>query len=245
MIAHVIGWIVHAALLRDWRICMIISVGFEICERLLKPWFPNFNECWWDSIIIDIIICNGLGIYIGMKLVKYFTLMPWETRLIGECESGTDWIMRAFKQFTPRSYQKFDWRPFETVRRYYIVIIVIIGINLFELNIFGMKMVLKLAPTNGFVIAHCALHAIQGFPAMFEAYRYAIGASETIGNFGITFIILVLSECWLIYRFSEGYFTEPMPLSVRILVPIAALIALVVFPLMWFGLLKRGKSKEK
>lgn len=22
---------------------------------------PNFNECWWDSIILDIFICNWFG----------------------------------------------------------------------------------------------------------------------------------------------------------------------------------------
>jgi phosphatidylserine synthase 2 len=122
VVAHVIGWIVHSVLIRDVWICWIISIAFELFERALKPWFPNFNECWWDSVIVDIILSNGLGIYIGMKLVKAFTLRSWETRLIRECESGNDWIARALKQFTPRSYQRFDWRPFESLRRYYIVL---------------------------------------------------------------------------------------------------------------------------
>jgi phosphatidylserine synthase 2 len=194
-------------------------------------------------VILDVLICNTLGIYIGTKLVKYFTLLPWETRLIKECESGTDWMMRAFKQFTPRSYQSFDWRPFESVRRYYIVITVIVFVNLFELNLFGLKMVLKLAPTNGFVLMYCFLHSFHGLPAMLEGYRYAIGASDTIGNFGMTFLLLVMSETWMVYRFSDGYFLEPTPPLVKVAVLTTALAVLVVIPLVWFGIFKRGKAK--
>jgi hypothetical protein len=125
-----------------------------------------------------------------------------------------------------------------------MVIAVIVFFNLFELNIFGMKMVLKLAPTNGFVIWYLILHGLHGLPAMLEGYQYAIGASDTIGNFGVTFIILVLSETWLIYRFREGYFTEPVPTHIAIIVPLVILVVCVIFPLVWFGLLKRGKAKR-
>lgn len=22
---------------------------------------PNFNECWWDALILDVLVCNWLG----------------------------------------------------------------------------------------------------------------------------------------------------------------------------------------
>jgi phosphatidylserine synthase 2 len=243
MVAHVVGWLAHAVLLRHWGLCWTISIFFEVCERWLKHWFPNFNECWWDSVILDVILCNWFGMSLGMWLVKYFTLCPWETRLLAECQ-GKDLITRVFKQFTPRSYQRYDWKPFETTRRYYMSLLMIVMFNLFELNIFGLKMVLKLKPTNGFIIMYLFLHAFHAMPSIMEVYQYTIGQSDTIGNFSVTFITLVLTETFVIFRCSDGYFTEPSPSDVKVAVAVTFIGALFVFPIVWFGLLKKGKSRQ-
>ena len=29
---------------------------------------PNFNECWWDRWLLDVLICNNLGIVAGALL---------------------------------------------------------------------------------------------------------------------------------------------------------------------------------
>jgi len=41
-----------------------ISVMWEITEITFAHLLPNFIECWWDALILDVIICNGLGIWI-------------------------------------------------------------------------------------------------------------------------------------------------------------------------------------
>jgi hypothetical protein len=107
-----------------------------------------------------------------------------------------------------------------------------------------MKMVLKLAPTNGFVVVSLFLHGFHGLPAMLEGYQYAIGESETIGNFALTFIVLILSETWFCYRFRDGYFEAPIPGYTKVIAVVTVLLVVVVFPGVWFGLLKRGKSKQ-
>ena len=28
-------------------------------------------ECWWDQWLLDVLLANGLGIYIGLKLATY------------------------------------------------------------------------------------------------------------------------------------------------------------------------------
>lgn len=30
-------------------------------QPLSQHYLPNFNECWWDSLLLDIAICNFLG----------------------------------------------------------------------------------------------------------------------------------------------------------------------------------------
>ena len=42
-----------------------MSIAFELCEKTFKHWLPNFNECWWDSWLLDVAICNAFGIYMG------------------------------------------------------------------------------------------------------------------------------------------------------------------------------------
>ena len=29
---------------------------------------PNFYECWWDNVVLDVLICNGLEIFTGMQV---------------------------------------------------------------------------------------------------------------------------------------------------------------------------------
>ncbi|CAH1256392.1 PTDSS2 [Branchiostoma lanceolatum] len=74
--AHFLGWYAKALILRNVWITNVISVMFEFLEYTLEHQLPNFNECWWDHWIMDVLICNGLGIWCGMKTVEYLK-MKW------------------------------------------------------------------------------------------------------------------------------------------------------------------------
>ena len=54
-------------MLRDLQICIIYSTTFEFTELSLQFLVPEFQECWWDSMIMDWLIANLL---IGMMLGK-------------------------------------------------------------------------------------------------------------------------------------------------------------------------------
>lgn len=72
VIAHTLGWWAKALLIRNFWVLSILSVGFELCELTFQHWLLNFNECWWDSWILDVAVCNLGGLLIGMKTVEYF-----------------------------------------------------------------------------------------------------------------------------------------------------------------------------
>jgi phosphatidylserine synthase 2 len=74
VLAHTIGWICKALILRDYWLCWILSVLFEIMEYSLQHQLPNFAECWWDHWILDVLCTNLLGIIIGMKICEYFEM---------------------------------------------------------------------------------------------------------------------------------------------------------------------------
>ena len=80
-LAHFLGWILKAVLVRHVGILWTISVTWEITEVAFAHLLPNFVECWWDAIILDIFLCNGLGIWIGMKICKLLEMREykWES----------------------------------------------------------------------------------------------------------------------------------------------------------------------
>uniref|UniRef100_A0A452ZU49 CDP-diacylglycerol--serine O-phosphatidyltransferase n=1 Tax=Aegilops tauschii subsp. strangulata TaxID=200361 RepID=A0A452ZU49_AEGTS len=64
VVAHVLGWWGKAVMIRNQALLWVLSIGFELMELTFRHMLPNFNECWWDSIILDILICNWFG-YLG------------------------------------------------------------------------------------------------------------------------------------------------------------------------------------
>ena len=240
--AHFFGWIFQAIILRNTTLCWIVSVLFEVCERMLKHWFPNFNECWWDSIILDIFICNGLGIYIGMKLVNYLALRTWEKRLFQDVNRNEK-LKRFLKQFTPRSYCRYNWKPLSSPKRYFVYVFIIASHLMLEVNLFGLKMVLKMTPNNPIVVFLLLIHLIVAMPAVLEYYMYAVGDRDSIGAFGSVCLMLIVSELALTLRNEKDYFDKPTPLHVKLIVSLIISLTLL-FPLVWFVILKKGEKEN-
>ncbi|MPC39639.1 Phosphatidylserine synthase 2 [Portunus trituberculatus] len=53
---HFFGWWMKTLLLRDWWLCWVVSVMFELLEYTLEHQLPNFSECWWDHV-------SGIALY--------------------------------------------------------------------------------------------------------------------------------------------------------------------------------------
>ncbi len=48
---HFFGWWLKTLIIRDWWLCTVISIMFELLEYTLEHQLPNFSECWWDHVI--------------------------------------------------------------------------------------------------------------------------------------------------------------------------------------------------
>ena len=54
--------------LRNLPLLWAYSVSFELMELTFQHWLKNFNECWWDSWVLDVALCNFLwGFISGCK----------------------------------------------------------------------------------------------------------------------------------------------------------------------------------
>ena len=72
-VAHFLGWWGKMLIMRDWYVVWACSIGFEICEITFRHWLPNFWECWWDHLFLDLFGCNLIGIILGYYTLKYFS----------------------------------------------------------------------------------------------------------------------------------------------------------------------------
>ena len=75
---HFIGWMGIAIFTRNREILHFSQILWEVVEIVTYYFIPNFGECWWDQIILDIFLCNGLGIELGLLITNYFKLPRWE-----------------------------------------------------------------------------------------------------------------------------------------------------------------------
>ena len=63
-------------------------------ELTFRHHLPNFYECWWDHLFLDIFGCNALGIYFGHLTCKFFEMKNYYYGM----ENSS-----AINQFTPFS----------------------------------------------------------------------------------------------------------------------------------------------
>ncbi|URE24312.1 phosphatidylserine synthase [Musa troglodytarum] len=109
--AHIFGWWGKAIMIRNQPLLWVLSIGFETMELTFRHMLPNFNECWWDSIILDIIICNWFGIWAGMRTVRYFDGKTYEWVGISQQPNIIGKVKRTLGQFTPARWDKDEWHP--------------------------------------------------------------------------------------------------------------------------------------
>ncbi|EEE55189.1 hypothetical protein OsJ_03033 [Oryza sativa Japonica Group] len=172
VIAHVLGWWGKAVMIRNQLLLWVLSVGFELMELTFRHMLPNFNECWWDSIILDIMICNWFGIWAGMHTVRYFDGKTYEWVGLSRQPSIMGKVKRSLCQFTPAKWDKDQWHPFMEPRRFIQVFCLCVGFMTVELNTFFLKFCLWIPPRNPLVVYRLILWWLIAIPAIREYNTY-------------------------------------------------------------------------
>jgi phosphatidylserine synthase 2 len=87
---------------------------FELMELTFRHQLPNFNECWWDSWVLDVALCNWAGIAAGMWTLRYFRGREYNWRGICQQPSLLAMAKRVLLQFTPQILDDFHWQIFSS-----------------------------------------------------------------------------------------------------------------------------------
>ena len=229
VIFHLAGWWAKALVFRDYWMCFVLSVTFEILEYSLEHQLPNFGECWWDHWVLDAVICNGLGIWIGIKTLEFLESKKYEWRDLWSIPGSRGKFVRVLSQFTPQSWTKFDWGYTEDVKRWFAVIGICAIIMILELNSFYLKAILWIPPPHLFNAGRCTLILFMGAVSLRETYEFMSNPfCKRIGQQSWIVVSIVVTECMIVYKFGYEIISKPFPPHV-----ILFWVAFVIIILSW------------
>lgn len=215
MLIHFVGWVYKMIFVRDVYMCWFLSVTWELIELSLRHWINNFYECWWDSLILDIFLCNGLGIYIGSKICSYF-----------ESRDYKDWISEKYKMTKVRYYLKYllpntwvkhEWNTFSSFKGYISSLWLMAVLHLVDLSNFMLKWVIWIPPSHNLLLVRIFIWAGLAAMSIREYYEYV--TSKTVRKFGqyvwLAHMIL-FTEYAIIFKFSKNMYEDIAPAWVKL-----------------------------
>ncbi|KAL4622659.1 phosphatidylserine synthase 2-like [Arapaima gigas] len=192
--AHFLGWYIKTLMIRDWWMCMIISVMFEFLEYSLEHQLPNFSECWWDHVS-------------GHPATSQFHT----TELLPLLTYGK--IKRIAFQFTPYSWVNFEWKPASNLRRWLAVCGIIFMFLLAELNTFYLKFVLWMPPEHYLVLLRLVFFVNVGGVAMREIYDFMDDPKfhKKLGQQAWLVAAITVTEFLIVVKYDPHTITLPIP----------------------------------
>jgi len=213
--AHIIGWIMKMLMMRDFFLANVISILFELCEYSLEHQLANFSECWWDHWILDFLICNLSGIFIGGYILKYLEGKEYNWRGLYGHQTTSGKVGRIIGQFSPHSWVSFQWNMTESLKNFMVVCLVIVLFLVTEINTFYLKYVLWVPAGHIIVLIRLQIFILWGAVSTREIYDYMVGEASTIGQQFWTYSACLFIECLVIYKFGSEVLLTPFPDHIR------------------------------
>ncbi|KAI7725379.1 hypothetical protein M8C21_015949 [Ambrosia artemisiifolia] len=246
VLAHLFGWWGKAIMIRNQPLLWVLSIGFELMELTFRHMLPNFNECWWDSIVLDILICNWLGIWAGMHTVRYFDGKTYEWVGISRQPNILGKIKRTLCQFTPAHWDKDEWHPFLGPWRFIQVLTLCIVFLTVELNTFFLKFCLWIPPRNPIIVYRLVLWWLIAIPTVREYNSYLQDQKpvKKVGTFCWLSLAICIIELLICIKFGHGLFPTPMPRWLVIFWSSVG-VGLLGFLVLWTWQVQRFLSKKQ
>ncbi|KPA77330.1 putative phosphatidylserine synthase [Leptomonas pyrrhocoris] len=240
ILAHSLGYVVKMLVLRDWRVVTAVSLGFEVMEVTFQHVLPNFRECWWDHLLLDVLICNTGGMLVGMWLLRKLNAKEYKWIALKEIPTMRGKAKRLLGQFGPRSFERYNWNVFQSPTRFFQVAGILVLMMVQELNCFTLKAVLQMQPEYHLVTARLALWALLATSCLRELYEYMTNPHvKRIGtNAWVTILGICVESIWITKMAVEGHYFQDVAMPTHIAVPwMAAIASFAVWLVLYFGVL--------
>ena len=209
--AHFLGWLYKALIIRNWGIVIACSIMWEFTELFFAHILPNFVECWWDILLLDLLICNGLGIVCGMYLVHKLEVRFYHWESIKDIRGTRGKISRAVLQFTPENWTHERWMdPSSGFMRLIAIFVLIFSIQVIDLNAFLLKRVLNLPVSHPLNFIRLVGIGAIGAPSMRQYYTYVTDRTcKRLGTQAWVFYAITISELLMSIKFGLEVFPKP------------------------------------
>lgn len=247
-LAHFLGWAFKAILVRHYGICWTVSVMWEITEVAFAHLLPNFTECWWDALILDVMLCNALGICLGLQVCKMLEMRDYNWVGINEIQTTTGKIKRAVLQFTPSSWTHVRWLdPNCTYMRFWAICQLVIFWQVLELNTFFLKHIFEMPPTHPLVIWRLGFVGIIVAPSVRQYYMYVTDPGcKRVGTQCWVYGAIMASEALLCIKNGKELFSHTQATNIIVWLLIQFLMSVICVSgcVMWTVYFQGDKSKS-
>ncbi|XP_070493758.1 phosphatidylserine synthase-like [Chironomus tepperi] len=229
-LAHYLGWMFKGILIRHTGILWCISVMWEITEIQFAHLLPNFVECWWDAIILDILLCNGFGIWCGIKLCKILEMREYKWVGLRDISSTSGKLKRAALQFTPESWTAVRWMdPKCTYMRFLSVCQLVIFWQVTELNTFFLKHIFEMPPSHPIVIVRLILIGLFTAPSVRQYYIYSTDTTcKRMGTQCWVYCAVMFAEAILCIKNGKELFSQTQATKVIWWLLIQAVLSIIL-----------------
>lgn len=234
VIAHIFGHMGKAIMLRDAKMTWVLSIFFEILEVTFQHWMPNFMECWWDHLIVDVLICNAAGLYLGVFICKWLDMKSYDWVGLDKIRSKTGKVRRIVGQMTPRSWTRYNWDVWSNPKRFGACFFILTLACVVDVNAFMLKFVLWITESKNVNIYRLFLWWFLALPAIREFYAYVVETgnrrTQRLGTNCWLAISCALLEILVVFKFAwtaGDVFNQPFPPNVKV----PWIMFMVLFPL--------------
>jgi len=207
---HYWGWGMKALVIRHYGFLWSISIMWELTEMAFGHLLPNFYECWWDNLVLDVLICNGMGIFTGMQVCKFLEMREFKWESIKNIHGTKGKFRRALLQWTPQSWTHERWLdPQSSYMRFIGVTQLMLMWQVVELNTFFIKHIFPMPAEHPICVFRILLTGTMGAPAVRQYYTYITDPQcKRVGTQCWVFIMITFSELVLVAKFGLDLFSH-------------------------------------
>lgn len=229
-LGHYLGWMFKAILIRHMGILWAISVMWEITEVAFAHLLPNFVECWWDALILDVLLCNGFGIWCGLKICQFLEMREYKWVSIKDIHSTSGKLKRVVMQFTPASFSHVRWLdPKCSYMRVFALCQLVIFWQVSELNTFFLKHIFEMPASHPFVTGRLLLVGIIVAPSVKQYYSYITDTTcQRVGTQCWVYGCIMVSEALLCIKHGKELFEHTQATNIAIWLLIQLVISVFI-----------------
>jgi len=206
VLAHSVGWTMKMLVFRDFPMAFVASIVFELTEVTLMHMVPEFEECWWDSLFLDTLGANLLGMALGYQINKWIgrrrTPATGEENKAAQLDldlgAELDWMGKYApirKNEALSSSGRPNWLVFQSLSRLLKVLGMALFMSLSDLNAFLLINSLGIANNmSWFVLLRLVVITLIWVPAAAEFYVDCDGTNLVFNDCKLLAVRLVCED---------------------------------------------------